>query len=146
MEVDETMFPGQFHHPRFIGERGGRQQQCLAGENSLRSTGWSTRSLAEDAAGRVAKRHFAGACRMRSTRTAGARHFARARGLWSTKSPARYYRLSGPWSRRGRARVSRRGEALGLRVGRRSRFAPFLAKKVFETPTRGSNPGKLRKG
>ena len=24
MEVDETMFPGQVHHPRFIGERFGR--------------------------------------------------------------------------------------------------------------------------
>ena len=29
MEVDETMFPGQVHHPRFIGERVGRQQQVL---------------------------------------------------------------------------------------------------------------------
>ena len=29
MEVDETMFPGQVHHPRFIGERVGRQEQWI---------------------------------------------------------------------------------------------------------------------
>ena len=64
MYVDETMSPGQFHHPRFIGERGGRQQQCLVGENSVRSTGWSTGSLGEDLVGRIAKPNFAGACEM----------------------------------------------------------------------------------
>ena len=65
MEVDETMFPGQFHHPRFIGERGGRQQQCLVGENSVRSTGWSTRSLAGGRKGaRVIQERAASAARI----------------------------------------------------------------------------------
>ena len=112
MEVDETMFPGQFHHPRFIGERGGRQQQCLVGENSVRSTGWSTGSLAENAAGRVAKRHFARACGMRS----------------SKRSPL-YSRLSCPSSRRRRSCVSRAARASSPRVKQKSRFAPLFSKK-----------------
>ena len=112
MEVDETMFPGQFHHPRFIGERGGRQQQCLVGENSVRSTGWSTGSLAENAAGRVAKLHFARACGMRS----------------SKRSPL-YSRLSCPSSRRKRSRVSPCRKSLGFWVAKWSRFAPLFSKK-----------------
>ena len=68
MYVDDTMITGHLDHARFSGERGGRQQQCLVGENSVRSTGWSTRSLAENAAGRFAKPTLARAGGMRSTR------------------------------------------------------------------------------
>ena len=64
MYVDGTMITGHLDHARFSGERGGRQQQCLVGENSVRSTGWSTGSLGEDLVGRIAKPNFAGACEM----------------------------------------------------------------------------------
>mgnify|MGYP003313679689 CR=1 FL=1 len=112
MEVDETMSPGHLDHPRFIGERGGRQQQCLVGENSVRSTGWSTGSLAENAAGRVAKLHF-----------------ARAFGMRSSKRSPLYSRLSCPSSRRRRSRVSPCRKSLGFWVAKWSRFAPLFSKK-----------------
>ena len=128
MYVDETMSPGQFHHPRFIGERGGRQQQCLVGENSVRSTGWSTGSLGEDLVGRIAKPNFAGACEMRSTRT-----------------DTRRNRPSGPRERAGDERVSRGRRASSPGVEKKSRFALFLAKKAYYGGSWGSNPGKLKK-
>ena len=109
------MSPGQFHHPRFIGERGGRQQQCLVGENSVRSTGWSTGSLGEDLVGRIAKPNFAGACEMRSTRTTTRRN-----------------RPSGPRERAGDERVSRGRRASSPGVEKKSRFALFLSPKSSE--------------
>ena len=113
MYVDETMTTGHLDHARFIGERGGRQQQCLVGENSVRSTGWSTGSLGEDLVGRIAKPNFAGACEMRSTRTATRRN-----------------RPSGPRERTGDERVS--GSP-----GAGSYIAPFLDQldpKKLQTP------------
>ena len=128
MYVDETMTTGHLDHARFIGERGGRQQQCLVGENSVRSTGWSTGSLGEDLVGRIAKPNFAGACEMRSTRTATRRN-----------------RPSGPRERAGDERVSRGRRASSPRVEKKSRFALFLAKKAYYGGSWGSNPGKLKK-
>ena len=126
MYVDETMSPGQFHHPRFIGERGGRQQQCLVGENSVRSTGWSTGSLGEDLVGRIAKPNFAGACEMRSTRTATRRN-----------------RPSGQRERAGDERVSRGRRASSPGVEKQSRFALFLAKKAYYPRGPGVQSGKI---
>ena len=128
MYVDETMSPGQFHHPRFIGERGGRQQQCLVGENSVRSTGWSTGSLAENAAGRVAKLHFARACGMRS----------------SKRSPL-YSRLSCPSSRRKRSRVSPCRKSLGFWSQNGAGSRRFFPKKVYYGGAPGLESGKIEK-
>ena len=119
------MSPGQFHHPRFIGERGGRQQQCLVGENSVRSTGWSTGSLGEDLVGRIAKPNFAGACEMRSTRTATRRN-----------------RPSGPRERAGDERVSRGRRASSPGSKKKAGSRRFWPKRSIMGALRGSNPGK----
>ena len=117
MYVDETMITGHLDHARFSGERFGRIINRLSRSHSVFRTSRSTRTLGEDIVGRAAKRNFAGACGMRS----------------SKRSPL-YYRLSGPSSRRGRSRVSRRRSSLGPRVKQKSRFAPFLAKKGLLPP------------
>ena len=65
MEVDETMITGHLDHARFSGERCGRILNHLSCSHSVFRTGGSTRSLGEDAAGRIAKLHFARACGIR---------------------------------------------------------------------------------
>ena len=74
MYVDETMITGHLDHARFSGERFGRILNRLSRSRSVLRTGGSTRSLGEDVVGRVAKRNFARACGMRSTRTAARRN------------------------------------------------------------------------
>ena len=72
MYVDQTMITGHLDHARFSGERFGRILNLLIRFAQRISHGRSTRSLEEDVAGRVAKRHFARAC-----------------GLWSPKRLSR---------------------------------------------------------
>ena len=128
MEVDETMITGQLDHARFSGERCGRILNRLFRSHSVFRTGGSTRSLGEDLVGRIAKPNFAGACEMRSTRTATRRN-----------------RPSGPRERAGDERVSRGRRASSPGVEKKSRFALFLAKKAYYGGSWGSNPGKLKK-
>ena len=92
------MITGHLDHARFSGERCGRILNHLSCSHSVFRTGESTRTLAEDAAGRIAKPNFARACGMRSTRTATRRN-----------------RPGGPRERAGDERVSRGRRALWLR-------------------------------
>ena len=122
------MITGHLDHARFSGERCGRILNHPSCSHSVFRTGGSTRSLGEDLVGRVAKRNFASACGMRSTRTATRRN-----------------RPSGPRERAGDERVSRGRRASSPRVEKKSRFALFLAKKAYYGGSWGSNPGKLKK-
>ena len=112
MEVDETMITGHLDHARFSGERCGRILNHLSCSHSVFRTGGSTRSLGEDAAGRIAKLHFARAC-----------------GIRSPKRSPPDYRLPCPSSRRKRSRVSPCRKSLGFWVAKWSRFAPLFSKK-----------------
>ena len=112
MEVDETMITGHLDHARFSGERFGRILNLLIRFAQRISHGRSTRSLEEDVAGRVAKRHFARAC-----------------GLWSPKRLSRQNRPFRPAARRGRIRVSPLRKQACLWVRAWSRFAPLFTKK-----------------
>ena len=106
------MIPGQVDHPRFSGERFGRINNRFAHSHSVRSTGRSTHSVAEDALGRFAKSHFATTC-----------------GLWSPKRLSRQNRPFRPAARRGRIRVSPLRKQACLWVRAWSRFAPLFPKK-----------------
>ena len=112
MEVDETMITGHLDHARFSGERFGRILNLLIRFAQRISHGRSTRSLEEDVAGRVAKRHFARAC-----------------GLWSPKRLSRQNRPFRPAARRGQLRVSPLRKQASLWVRPSSRFAPLFSKK-----------------
>ena len=114
MYVDETMITGHLDHARFSGGRCGRILNHLSCSHRVFRTGESTRSLGEDVAGRIAKPNFARACEMRSTRTAVRRN-----------------RPYGPRERAGDERVSRGRRASSPGVGKKSRFALFLAKKAY---------------
>ena len=110
--MDQTTIPGQVDHPRFSGERFGRINNRFAHSHSVRSTGRSTHSVAEDALGRFAKSHFATTC-----------------GLWSPKRLSRQNRPFRPAARRGRIRVSPLRKQACLWVRAWSRFAPLFTKK-----------------
>ena len=128
MEVDETMITGHLDHARFSGERCGRILNHLSCSHSVFRTGGSTRSLGEDAAGPIAKLHFARACRMRSP-----------------KRSSPYSRLSCPSSRRKRSRVSPCRKSLGFWVAKWSRFAPLFSKKGLLWGAPGLESGKIEK-
>ena len=128
MEVDETMITGHLDHARFSGERFGRILNLLIRFAQRISHGRSTRSLEEDAAGRVAKRHFARAC-----------------GLWSPKRLSRQNRPFRPAARRGRIRVSPLRKQACLWVRAWSRFAPLFPKKGLLWGRPGVESGEIEK-
>ena len=127
MEVDETMITGHLDHARFSGERCGRILNHLSCSHRGFRTGESTRSLAADVVGRVAKRHFAGACGMRS----------------SKRSPPTIARPALP--RAGDDRVfllaARASQPQGLKLKPVSRR--FWPKRPITPAAPGSNPEKL---